>query len=266
MKGAPPRPGSHASVPRASYRTLSKRLGLILRSSLFNLLMPVSVFLCAALVLCTLGLPMLERLRFRIGHLGCRLQLQMLERICGLGYVLEGVEHLPEGGGLLFWRHESAWETFLSFTLSPYPTWVLKRELYWVPVFGWALAMLKPIPINRSDRRRAVGQILQKGAVQIRQGRTLNIFPEGTRLAPGQTRRYGLSGALLAQEIQRPVVPIAHNAGDFWRRRSWLKHPGVIRVRIGPPIGGTGLAPEALNNAVQRWIEGTLAEFRRPEP
>ncbi|EQD60639.1 Phospholipid/glycerol acyltransferase [mine drainage metagenome] len=242
--------------------TIPERVILILRSCTFTALMAISVVFFAGLVLATLGLPRLERWRFNIGDGCCRFELWLLEKICGLRYVLEGTAHLPRSGGILFWRHESAWETFLSFTLSARPTWVLKRELYWIPVIGWAIAALRPIAIDRGARRRAVNQILQKGPIQISQGRTLNFFPEGTRLAPCERRRYGLSGALLAKKLNCPVVPVAHNAGSFWRRRGWIKRPGVIQVRIGAPIDVNGRSPEAFNAAVQRWIEEALATMR----
>ncbi|MHB1543001.1 MAG: lysophospholipid acyltransferase family protein [Gammaproteobacteria bacterium] len=248
--------------PDGASDTIPKRVILVLRSLIFTTLMATSVIFFSGLVVTTLGLPRLERWRFVMGDACCRFELWLLEKICGLRYVLEGTEHLPGAGGILFWRHESAWETFLSFTLSPRPTWVLKRELYWIPVIGWAIAAFRPIAIDRGARRHAVNQILQKGPIQIRQGRTLNFFPEGTRLAPGVRRRYGLSGALLAKHLDCPVIPVAHNAGDFWRRRGWIKRPGVIQVRIGAPIASHGRSPEAFNTAIQQWIDGALAEIR----
>ena len=240
------------------------RMLLVLRSLAFTVLMGLSITVFATLIILTLGLPALEGLRFKLGHACARFELWLLRLICGLDYVIEGRANLPGSGGILFWRHESAWETFLSIILSPRPTWVLKRELYWIPIVGWAIALLRPIAINRGAHRHAVKQIMKKGAAQISAGRTLNFFPEGTRLAPGERRRYGLSGALLAQTLGRPVVPVAHNAGDFWKRRGWIKQRGVIRVRIGPPMEISGSAPEAFNLAIQRWIEAALTEIRAP--
>jgi 1-acyl-sn-glycerol-3-phosphate acyltransferase len=256
----PPRTRTHRD---ASSDTIPGKAILVIRSLTFTVLMVASVIFFAVLVLATLGLPRFERRRFAFGDACCRFELWLLRTICGLDYVVEGADHLPQAGGILFWRHESAWETFLSFTLSPRPTWVLKRELYWIPIIGWAIAALRPIAINRGARRVAVNQILQKGPVQIRQGRTLNFFPEGTRLAPGERRRYGLSGALLAKTLDCPVVPVAHNAGDFWRRRGWIKRPGVIQVWIGEPIDVAGRSPEAFNAAVQGWIEEALSKMRQ---
>jgi 1-acyl-sn-glycerol-3-phosphate acyltransferase len=235
---------------------------LLARSALFTLFMGLSITLFAIPMALTLGLPPLERFRFAVGRACASVELKALSWFCGLNYQVTGLSHLPKIGGILFWRHESTWETFLSFLLPEKPTWVLKRELLWIPIVGWAIAALKPIAINRSAGRRAVNQVLRRGRDQLEQGRTLNFFPEGTRLSPGERRRYGVSGALLANESGQPVIPIAHNAGDFWPRRSLLKHPGTIQVHIGPAIDGRGLTPEELNRQVSEWIEGELARIR----
>jgi 1-acyl-sn-glycerol-3-phosphate acyltransferase len=237
------------------------RISLITRSVLFTLLMGLSITLFAVPMALTLGLPPLERFRFAVGRACASFELKALSWLCGLDYQVTGLSHLPKTGGILFWRHESTWETFLSFLLPTKPTWVLKRELLWIPIVGWAIATLKPIAINRSAGHRAVNQVLREGRDQLAQGRTLNFFPEGTRLAPSERRRYGVSGALLASESGHSIIPIAHNAGDFWSRRSLLKHPGTIQVRIGPPIDGLGLSPDELNRQVSEWMERELVQI-----
>src|SRR5690606_12273423 len=134
-------------------------------------------------------------------------------------------------------------------------------ELLWVPFFGWALYMLKPIAIDRKGGRNAVQQVLEQGRQRLDEGLWVVIFPEGTRMPVGQTRRYGMSGTLLAQAAGRPVVPVAHNAGYFWPRRGWLKRAGTVRIVIGPPIPTVGRDPRAVNEEAQRWVEETVARI-----
>ena len=159
-------------------------------------------------------------------------------------------------------KHSSAWETIAQLILFPRQVWVMKRQLLWVPFFGWALAVFNPIAIDRRGGRRAVGQVLRQGQQRLAEGHWVMIFPEGTRVAPGERRRYGLSGALLAAMTELPVIPVTHNAGDFWPRRGVLKRPGTIRMVIGPPIEAAGRSPRDVNRDVEAWIETTLEEIR----
>lgn len=187
--------------------------------------------------------------------------LAVLERCCGLGYEIEGLENIPEENTVVLMKHSSAWETIAQFNWWPKQTWVVKRELLWVPVLGWVIAMLKPIAIDRAGGRAAVQQVVDQGLDRLAAGFWVVIFPEGTRVAMGQTRRYGISGALLASTAGRPVVPVAHDAGRYWPRRGFIKKPGTIRVAIGPPIDTEGREPRDINAEVQAWIEAKLAEF-----
>jgi 1-acyl-sn-glycerol-3-phosphate acyltransferase len=182
----------------------------------------------------------------------------LLRVLCRLDYVVEGREHLPTRSSIVLLKHSSAWETLAQLRIFPRQTWVLKRELTWIPVFGWVLALMKPIAIDRRGGGAAVQQVLAQGHERLAAGFWVMIFPEGTRMPVGQTRRYGMSGVLLAQAEGLPVVPVTHNAGYFWPRRGWLKKPGTIRVVIGPPIKTSGVDPRAVNERAQEWIEGTL--------
>ena len=138
---------------------------------------------------------------------------------------------------------------------------MLKRELLWLPAFGWGLAAMKPIAIDRGTGVRAIQQVVEQGKDRLANGIWVTIFPEGTRMPLGQTQRYGISGALLAQEARVPVVPVAHNAGDFWPRRGLKKEPGRIRFCIGPPINPDNKAPRDLNLEVQAWVEAKMQEI-----
>ena len=185
-----------------------------------------------------------------------------LELLCGLDCRVEGLEHLDRENCVVLLKHSSAWETITQFIIfPPRQTWVMKRELLWVPILGWVLTLFKPIAINRKGGRRAVEQVLKEGQQRLNDGFWVMIFPEGTRVALGQKRRYGISGALLASTSGRPVIPVAHDAGRFWPRRGLLKHAGTIRVAIGRPIPAAGRDARELNAEVEAWIDAKLAEF-----
>lgn len=143
-------------------------------------------------------------------------------------------------------------------------TWVMKRELLWIPIFGWGLALLEPIAIDRRAGRRAMDQVLAQGADRLARGVWVVVFPEGTRVPPGTRGRYHTGGALLAERTGRPVVPVAHNAGELWPRRSLRKYPGTVRVVIGPPIPSAGRRAADILADVENWIEGTMARIEGP--
>ena len=186
--------------------------------------------------------------------------------ICGLGVSVEGMENLPAQTGVVYIKHSSAYETLAQFLLTPDQTWVLKRELVWAPFFGWAVSCLSPIAINRSAGQSAVQQVLRQGTERLAEGTWVMIFPEGTRMGAGETRRYGVSGALLAKEAGVLITPVAHNAGYFWPRRGLRKKPGTIRFIIGPPVDPEGRDPRDVNRELQDWIEGKVAEIAATVP
>lgn len=231
------------------------------RSSLY-LVFLVATILLWSLPLSLVGWLLPQGILGQIGRLWGRLNLAALARICGLSYRITGIDHLRQEPCIVLCKHQSAWETIaLRALLSPAHTWVLKRELLWIPFFGWGIAPFRPIAIDRKAGRRAMRQVLEEGIRALTQGRTVVIFPEGTRVAPGQRRRYGLGGALLAERSGFPVIPIAHNAGVFWRRRDLRKYPGVVDVVIGAPLRTEGLAATEINRQVEEWIETTVASL-----
>ncbi|HEX6929537.1 MAG TPA: lysophospholipid acyltransferase family protein [Gammaproteobacteria bacterium] len=199
--------------------------------------------------------------RYRIAQAWCRLQLNVLKHVLGLDYVIEGRENIPEHACIVYWKHTSSWETFLTLPMWPKQCWVLKHELTFIPIFGWALKLIEPIAIDRKGGRSAVRQVLEQGAAKLGEECWINIFPEGTRVPPDSTKRYGVSGALLALETGTPILPIAHNAGDLWPRHSILKRKGKIVVRIGPVISPGGRTPDEINREAQAWIEGEMEKI-----
>ena len=231
------------------------------RSVLFNFLMWLSVTVYAPLSLLTVVLPFPRR--YRLISRWARWQMFLLKHICGLDYRVEGAEHLPAGAAVILAKHQSAWETIAFQQIFPPQTWVLKRELLWIPLFGWALALLRPIAIDRGAGRRAIEQVIAQGRERLQSGIWVVVFPEGTRVAPGTRRRYGIGGAALAAASGYPVVPVAHNAGSFWPRRGFRKRPGTVRVVIGPAIDPRGQKAEEIIRQVEEWIENKMKELER---
>jgi 1-acyl-sn-glycerol-3-phosphate acyltransferase len=176
--------------------------------------------------------------------------------------VVEGQENLPDDPSVIMIKHTTTLETYGHVPMFPPTAWVVKRELVWAPIFGWAIGlMFEPIAIKRSARSNAVKQVIRQGKEKLARGIWVTIFPEGTRMPPGETRKYGVSGAALAQEANVMIVPVAHNAGDFWPRLKFTKRPGTIRFCIGPPITAQGRPPRETNLVVQEWIEGKMLEI-----
>lgn len=233
----------------------------LIRSLLFTLCFFLTTAAYAAVVLFLCWLP--HRLLWSIARSWATLNLRLLEKLCGLGFVVEGWENIPPGNHIAMWKHSSSWETVAQAHIFPPQAWVLKRELMWIPIVGWALHFMRPIAINRKAGHSAVNQVLAQGKERLDAGLWILIFPEGTRTAAGEQRKYGISGALLACQTGTKVIPVAHNAGEFWPRRGWIKRPGTIRVVIGPPIATLGRQPRDINTEVQNWIEARLSEMQR---
>jgi 1-acyl-sn-glycerol-3-phosphate acyltransferase len=243
---------------------------VLLRSLVYFLLMALSILLMG-LPLALLGWAMPMSWRHGIGNAWGQVNLWLMHGVCGLTYRVKGMEHIPPGGSVIMSKHQSTWETIaLRAMLPKSQAWVLKRELMWVPVFGWALARVRPIAIDRQAGRKAIKQVIDQGKLCLAEGRNVIVFPEGTRTAPGEHHRYGIGGGLLAEKAGVPVIPIAHNAGVFWARRGLKKYPGTIQMVIGKPIPTTGKKAGQIMAEVEDWIEGvqqtlpqTLAEARR---
>ncbi|MGW8367093.1 MAG: lysophospholipid acyltransferase family protein [Gammaproteobacteria bacterium] len=237
---------------------------LYLRSLIFTVLFILTAFVASAII-CVVG-PFSHPAGFAVARRWGRLILGFGTWFCGMRYEIEGTENIPPEPSVALVKHSSAWETVAGLFILPLHTWVLKRELMWIPIIGWALYLLRPIAIDRKAGRSAVQQVVRQGADRLAHGLWIIVFPEGTRMPPGQTRRYGVSGALLAKKTGCPLVPVAHNAGDFWRRRGLLKKPGLIRVVIGTPIPTAGRDPREINAEAQEWVETTMARISNAYP
>ncbi|MGA2776045.1 MAG: lysophospholipid acyltransferase family protein [Steroidobacteraceae bacterium] len=229
------------------------------RSLLFTGFMMITACLFGFVMGVCFWLP--YRYQFAIARTWSRMTLWMLGVLCNLKFVVEGRENIPAGNHIVMCNHTSAWETMVHFLLIPAQVWVLKRELLWIPFVGWGLKLLKPIAINRGAGHRAVTQVVEQGKDRLAQGLWVIIFPEGTRVRAGQPKKYGVGGALLATETGKLVVPMSHNAGEFWARRGFLKKAGTIRLIIGKPVSPEGKDARQLNDAARAAIEAGLARI-----
>ncbi len=235
------------------------------RSLVYTTLLFATTIAFGIVVLASALLPLSIEQRYVIPRYWGLFETWLAKVVCGIDYVVEGRENLPAGPFVSLWKHSTAWETFAQMFVVPPAAWLLKREVLWIPIVGWAVKTYRPIAINRRAGHSAVNQVVKQGRERLAAGMGVIVYPEGTRVPPGQTRKYGVSGALLAKEASVPVVPIAHNSGYFWRRRSLYKHPGKIYVVIGPPIDPAGLEPREINERAQQWIEAKVAEIvQRP--
>lgn len=232
-----------------------------LRSLIYNLFMGGSAVLFSIPVALVSPFPSGKRLGHWIARQWVVWQFFVLKHLCRLTYAAQGLENIPRENAITYWKHQSTWETMAQLLIFPPQSWVLKRELLWLPVIGQAIYALEPIAINRKAGHSAVKQVLEMGQARLKAGLWVAIMPEGTRMPPGTTRRYGLSGALLAQKTGRPIVPVAHNAGDFWKRNAFLKYPGTIQVRVGKPVYANGRPPVEVNAEIQNWIETQMKEL-----
>ena len=176
-------------------------------------------------------------------------------------YSIEGRENIPTSPAIIFCKHQSTWETFVLQIIFPKISFVFKNELLWIPFFGWGLATMKPIAIKRGSGKKAVNQLVRGGIRRLKEGICVVIFPEGTRTKASGPGRYRIGGAVLAAESGYPVIPVAHHAGEFWPRKSFVKTPGKITVRIGPAISTTGKTPEAILQECKDWIEAQMPEI-----
>lgn len=205
---------------------------------------------------------MSHRRRFALIEWYAERIFDVLRVTCKLDYRVEGLENIPNEPHVAYWKHSSAWETFGQFLVGPPKVIVFKHELIYIPFVGFGLRLLRSIAVKRGAGTSAVNQVVSQGRSRLAEGLSILIFPEGTRVAAGEMRRYGVSGALLASRAGCKVVPVAHDAGYYWPRRGLIKKPGTVRVIVGPPIDAAGREPREINEEAQAWIESTIVRIR----
>lgn len=233
----------------------------VLRSALFMLILVVVTPPYALFVLLCFPLP--HRPRRMSVEPWVRFAIWLIKHVLGIKYRLLGKENIPARPAVILCKHQSAWETVVLQEVFPLVLYVWKKELKQLPFFGWALAVIPMISIDRGAGKDALKQLVDQGRDRLGKGYSVIIFPEGTRAAPGHKRRYKVGGAHLGVETGAPVLPVALNSGEFWGRNAFFKQPGVVTVSIGPAIDPTGLDADTVNQRAEAWIE---AEMRRISP
>ena len=240
-----------------------------IRTFFFYLLLGTSALLwCSLSFFVAPFLPFRARYRLVI-QTWCRCATWLAKVVAGIHYEVRGLENIPQQPCVILAKHQSTWETFFLSAFFEPLSQVVKRELLYVPFFGWAMAMLKPIAIDRSNPKAALKQLAKQGDERIKQGAWVLIFPEGTRIPPGQIGKFSRGGAALAVNAGLPVLPIAHNAGEFWPKQGWAKYPGTIQVVIGPVIHAEGEGPRAiaeLNERAYAWVAQTQQQISGVAP
>jgi 1-acyl-sn-glycerol-3-phosphate acyltransferase len=227
------------------------------RSLAYMVFLVVTVIPYALCCILWAPLPLAWRYRLTLGW--PRMALWGATWILGIRYQTKGFDHLPEGPAIILSKHQSAWETlYFAVRLPRDVVFVYKKELHHVPFFGWSLALLRMIPIDRTKGRESFDQVVRIGGQRLAEGRWPVLFPEGTRVAPGEEGRYKQGGALLSCRTGVPVIPVAHNAGECWPRNAFIKTPGLVTVSFGPPLSPENQTPARLNRAVHDWIEAEM--------
>ncbi|WP_340124339.1 lysophospholipid acyltransferase family protein [Methylobacter svalbardensis] len=224
----------------------------------------VGIFTTATVVgiLLISGMLTTFNIRWKIGYVWCAIISWMTKVFCGLTYEVEGLENIdPQHPAVILSNHQSAWETLaLRYILPPHSV-VIKRELLYFPIWGWSLLTLKSIVINRKNQRASLRALLEQGTRYLNEGLSVLVFPEGTRAGAREVLKFNIGGAMLAHKTGFPVIPVAHNAGDFWPRYSFLKYPGVIKLKIGPAIETKGRKAGDINAEAEAWIKQAMKEM-----
>jgi 1-acyl-sn-glycerol-3-phosphate acyltransferase len=234
---------------------------LWLKSLLFYVFGFTSVTIYASVIILVIPFTSIST-RYNIGVAWCRLIENVLFLLCGIETNIKGIENIPQDPNkslIILGKHQSAWETFIYPAFFPRQLcFVFKRELLFVPFFGWALASLKMIHINRGDREKARDAVNARGKVVLSEGNWIAIYPEGTRTPRGSFMPYRKGGVRLAMSTQTDILPVAQNSAAIWPRNTFLKRPGVITLSIGPVITVAGKTEEQLQLEVEAWIEGEM--------
>lgn len=228
---------------------------LFIRSLVFSLYMILSTIIIGTIAPILMPFPYM--LRYRLINLYATSMVLALRVLCGVRYQVEGQENIRHPA-IIFCKHQSTWETYMLQVVFPPISFIFKSELLWVPFFGWGLAAMKPISIDRGSGKKAVKQLVRGGIRRLEENLSVVVFPEGTRTLPTGPGRYRIGGAILAAKSSYPVIPVAHNAGECWRRKGFVKKPGLITVRIGPAIDTQGKSAETILAQAQEWIEAQM--------
>ena len=232
---------------------------LVLRSLLFYIGQIISTILIAPIGV--IAFPLDFKKRYYLITRWAVFNLWWLKLCCNVRYEIVGIDNIPEKPCIVMCKHQSAFETLALQRIFIPQIWVLKKELLQIPIYGWGLASMQPIAINRDSTIKSFKQIADQGYERLKKGYWVVIFPEGTRVAPNKKKKYLPGGGMLAEKSGAQVVPIAHNAGRLWPRNSMIKKPGLITIKIGPVIKSENKSAKEITNEVENWIEKAVGEL-----
>ena len=230
---------------------------IYIRSIVYTALMFLSFLVLAPIAL--LPRPIINKeKRWQIAKTWATVNIFLSKRLCGLSYSISGLENIPEQKCVVFVKHSSVYEIFIMLKHFSPSSWVGKHELMYLPIFRGVFKKFKLIPVKRGHGSSEIYKVREAGKERLQSGNWIIIFPEGTRMPFNKSKRYGLSGAILASETGSKILPISHNAGKFWKRRGWIKHPGSVEFRIGKPLETRGLSLDEINAASKKWIDANV--------
>ena len=232
---------------------------LILRSLLFYIGQIISTILIAPIGI--IAFPLDFKKRYYLITRWAVFNLWWLKICCNVTYEIKGKDNIPGKPCIVMSKHQSAFETLALQQIFIPQVWILKKELLQIPIYGWGLASMQPIAINRDSTIKSFRQIADQGCERLKKGYWVIIFPEGTRVAPNKKKKYLPGGGMLAEKSGAQVVPIAHNAGRLWPRNSMIKKPGLITIKIGPVIESENKSAKEITNEVENWIEKEVGEL-----
>ncbi|WP_426339659.1 lysophospholipid acyltransferase family protein [Pseudoduganella sp. S-14] len=230
---------------------------LFLRSALFMVLMAIATVIWSGV--CMLAAPLPYNKRYFVTSRWNVFIVWCAKWICGINYQFKGYENFPDAPAIILSKHQSAWETIFLLANLPRPlVFVFKKEILYIPFFGWGIALLRMIPIDRKQGKNAFKAVVAQGKRRLKDGQWIIMFPEGTRIPVGQQGKYKSGGTRLAVETGAVVVPIAVNSGECWPKNSFIKKPGTVTVSVGKPISSEGKTPDELMEQVEQWIESEM--------
>lgn len=224
----------------------------IVRSAIFTLVMTLAT--CLWVIPCIIARLFPYHICFAIVSGWCTFNVTCARLICGIKYEISGLENIPAEPCVIMSNHQSTWETLAYPSIFPTLTWVIKKELLYVPFFGWGIASTQPIALNRSQGKKALRQLIKDGREKINLGRCILIFPEGTRIPYGEQRPLKAGGFVLAKQARVNILPVAHDAGRLWPRNGFIKTPGTIHLHIGKPLETDGLSAEQIRAEYTQWL------------
>ena len=231
----------------------------LIGSIIFNAFFYLSLIPITTIIISLYFFISTKRLQW-LGAMWIKVVLNALKFLCGVSWKVEGIENIPNTPCIVVSNHQGQWESFFLQTLFIPSTSIIKKELLLIPLFGWALRCMKPITLNRLNRMGSLKKVIKKGVIKLKNGFSIILFPEGTRISPEKgIQPFARSCGLLSVKSGFPVLPICHNSGKYWKNKRFIKSPGMVILRIGEPI--LGRDPKVITNDAYNWVKNNYEEI-----